>query len=106
MEKGFNTMVAMIPELMASKEWAAISLHDPEICAAEKEVSTILQKLKSIHPEDAELLFALDCAVGYAEAAYIMAAILYGMAIAMDIRDATANPAAYLQYIKAGRGAT
>ena len=95
----------MIPKLMASEEWAAISLHDPEICAAEKEVSTILQKLKSIHPEDAELLFALDCAVGRAETAYMMAAILYGMSVAMDIRAAMANLTAYLQYIEARRSA-
>lgn len=105
MKKGFSIMEEMIPKLMASEEWTAISLHDPEIRASEEEVSTIFKKLKSNHPEEAELFFDLDCAVGRAETAYMMAAILYGMSVAMDIRAAMANLTAYLQYIEAGRGA-
>ena len=104
MEKGFNFMASLIPILMESEKWADISLHDPEICAAEKEASEILKKLKSIHPEDTKLLFALDTAMGSVATAYMAAAILYGMSIAMDIRDATANPTACLQSIAAGSG--
>ena len=105
MEKGFQTMAAAIDGIMGTLEWDKFCRMDPTVQIKSELVEELVDKLMVIHPESKERIFELNEAMAESISAYIEAAILYGISIAIDISAALENPIAYLQYIAARRSA-
>lgn len=87
MDNNLTIMGSMVSAITQTSEWFYICQNDPQIAGRRKHLDSVMTRISALIP--AELLEELEDALCAMDEAQETAAILYGIRVAIAIRDAS-----------------
>lgn len=97
MDKNLTIMASLIGAITQTSEWFDTCQKDPQITASRERLDTVLERVGALIPED--LLDELQDAICAMDEAQETAAILYGIRVAIAIRDVSTRQTDLSQHI-------
>lgn len=97
MEQNLNIMASLIGAITQTSEWFDTCQKDPQIMASRGRLDAVLERVGALIPE--ELLDELQDAICAMDDAQETAAILYGIRVAIAIRDVSTRQTDLSQHI-------
>lgn len=96
-KRGMEIIDSLLEGIWQSREWTDILKNNPMLQRSDAELDELLNQLRGVLPD--KQLDKLSDAVTACKTSAADCALLYGIHIAAAIREASANPREYFQYL-------